>query len=184
MAHSESLRVIGQSFEAANIRSFDLETDGPNYTRHPLSPWNQSGEWVPHAFSLSDFTAQTTRQPVVPGPVRVRLPDIFRLETQARLQRRPNSFQTEASPTVSQLLRSLGALLRTNERTGFSDSLEVKFMVVVDFRRLDGRYDSIPNTLEKLQRLSASSRLRRLEPQVSQPAPTAEALGGINSHIG
>ena len=159
MAHSESLRVIGQLLEAANIRSFDLETDGPNYIV-TCEPLNQSGEWVPHAFSLSDFTAQTTRQPVVPGPVRVRLPDIFRLETQARLQRRPNSFQTEASPTVSQLLRSLGALLeRMNVRV-----FQIRWRsnsVVVDFRRLDGRYDSIPNTLEKLQRLSASSRLRR-----------------------
>ncbi len=116
MAHSESLRVIGQLLEAANIRSFDLETDGPNYivTCEPLT---QNGEWVPHAFSLSDFTAHTTRQPVVPGPVRFRLPDIFRLETQAQLRRRPNSFQTEAYPKLSQLLRSLGALLeRMNVR--------------------------------------------------------------------
>ena len=58
MAHSESLRVIGQLLEAANIRSFDLETDGPNYIV-TCEPLNQSGEWVPHAFSLSDFTAQT-----------------------------------------------------------------------------------------------------------------------------
>ena len=50
MAHSESLRVIGQLLEAANIRSFDLETDGPNYivTCEPLT---QNGEWVPRGFS-------------------------------------------------------------------------------------------------------------------------------------
>ena len=67
MAHSESLRVIGQWLEAANIRTFELKTDGPNYivTCEPLT---QNGGWVPHEFSPSDFTAQAPRQPVVPAP--------------------------------------------------------------------------------------------------------------------
>ena len=159
MAHSESLRVIGQWLEAANIRTFELKTDGPNYTV-TCEPLTQNGGWFPHECSRSDFTAQASSQPVGSGPVRFRLPDIFRLETQAQLRRRPNSFQTEASHTLSQLLRSLGALLeRMNVRV-----FQIRWgsnSVAVDFRRLDGRYDSLTNTLEKLPRLSASSRLQR-----------------------
>ena len=163
MAHSESLRVIGQLLEAANIGTFDLETDGPNYivTCEPLT---QNGGWVPHDFSPSDFIAPTTRQPLVPAPVRLRLADIFRLEMQARLRRRQNSFQTEASSTVSQLLRSLGALLEPIN-LGIFRSAGGSNQMPVDFRRLDGRYDSVPNTLEKLQRLTKSSRLKRSSPK-------------------
>ena len=161
MAHSESLRVIGQWLEAANIRTFELETDGPNYIL-TCEPLTQNSEWVPHEFSRSDFNAQTPRQPIGSGPVRFRLADIFRLETRAQQQRRANSFQTEAYSTLSHLLRSLGALLeRMNIRVFLirwgSES------VAVDFRRLDGRYDCLTNSLEKLQQLSTSSRLQRVK---------------------
>ena len=167
MAHSESLRVIGQLLEAANIRKFELETDGPNYII-TCDPLTQNGEWVPHEFSLSEFTAQTPRRPVVAGPVRVRLPDIFRLETQAKQRRRQDSFQSEAYSTVSQLLRSLGALLeRMNVRV-----FQIRWgsnSVAVDCRRLDGRYDSVTYSLEKLQRLSASSLSRRSKRKFPNP---------------
>ena len=74
---------LGNCLRPPTSVPFDLETDGPNYivTCEPLT---QNGEWVPRGFSPSDFIAPTTRQPLVPGPIRLRLPDIFRLEMEAQ----------------------------------------------------------------------------------------------------
>src|SRR4026208_1952138 len=108
MLHSKSLRVIGQSLEAAKIPSFELEADGPNYVVK-CDSLTQTGEWVlRHALNRNDFSEKTARQSTVTRSVRFTPADISRLDDQVQLQRRRSSSQPEAYDRLSQLLRTLG----------------------------------------------------------------------------
>ena len=160
MAHSKSLRVIGQSLEVAKIHAFELEADGPNYVVK-CDSLTRTGEWVlRHALSRNDFSEQTTRQSTVGRSVRFSPADISRLDDQAQLQRRRNFYQPEAYGRLSQLLRTLGDDLDRMNASAFqvcwaSDSVSIYFQF------LDGQCDSRTFTVEKLQQLGSSSRFRR-----------------------
>ena len=159
MAHSESLRVIGQLLEAAKIPAFQLEEDGVNYVVKSNS-LPQTDEWVlRHALIRKDFPDQTASQSKAPYSIRFSRADIFRLDDQAQLQRRRKYRPPEASK-LSQQLRTIGHHLDRMNASAFqicwgSDS------VTVYFRRLDGQRDSITFTLDNLQRLGASPGFRR-----------------------
>jgi hypothetical protein len=101
MAHSKSLRVIGQSVELVKITTFEVEADGPNYVVK-CDSLTQTGEWVlRHALDRNDFSEKTTRQSTVNRSVRFRPSDISRLDEQAQLQWRRNSPQPEARQAVT-----------------------------------------------------------------------------------
>jgi len=160
MAHSESLRVIGQLLEAGQIHSFELEADGPNYFVKGDS-LTHVGEWVLRnalgQFAVSeDAGRQTTASP----SVRFSLTEIYRLDRQAQLRRRREFTLPDSYNRLSQLLRTLGDHLDRMNVGAFqicwmSDSISVFFQL------LDGQCDSLTFTVEKLQRLGLSSRFRR-----------------------
>jgi hypothetical protein len=165
MAHAESLRVIGQLLEAAEVPAFELEEDGLNYVVKCNSLTHLDELVLNHALIRNDFPDQPTRQstvsPISTVPsVRLSRADIFRLDDKAQLQRRRTSSQPKVSGTLSQQLRTLGNHLDRMNARAFqicwgSDS------VAVYFRRLDGQRDSITFTRDKLERMSTSSRFRR-----------------------
>ena len=160
MAHSKSLRVIGQSLELAKIPTFELEADGPTYVVKCES-LTTTGEWVlRRALRRNDFSEQTTRTSTVTRSVQFSLADISRLDNQTQQRRRRNSFQTLAYGSLSQLLRTLGDDLDRMKASAFhicwmSDSVSVYFQF------LDGECDSRTFTVEKLQQLGSSSRFLR-----------------------
>jgi hypothetical protein len=63
MAHSKSLRVIGQSLEAARLTTFELRMEGSDYVVSS-DALTTAGEWIlRHAVSPMDEPEQGTRQP-------------------------------------------------------------------------------------------------------------------------
>ena len=161
MTNAQSLRVIGQSLQAARVTTFELEKKGSEYLVRTnfLSP---SAEWIlRQAISESDFTKQSGQQPMGNRPLRFTPPALSRLDSLGQQERRKSSSsQTPESNKLSQLLRSLGDHLDRTEVSVFhilwdSDS------VSVDFRLSDGHNDSRTFTTEKLQQLGSHSRFLR-----------------------
>ncbi len=165
MAHTESLRVLGQWLEAAKIPAFELEEDGLNYIVKSKS-LPQTDEWVlRHTVIRKGSPDQTPHQSTVPSvptvtSVRFSRADIFRLDDEARLQRGRNSPQPNAFRRLSQQLRTLGGHLDRMNASAFQICWECD-SVAVFFRRLDGQRDSITYTPNNLERMSSSSRFRR-----------------------
>jgi hypothetical protein len=160
MVHSKSLRVIGQSLEAAKIPTFELEADGPNYVvKSELL--TATREWVlRHALSRYDFSERTARQSTVIHSVRFNPADISRLDKQAQMQRRSSSCPPEGYRRMSQLMRTLGDQFDRMKASAFQISW-VSDSVSVAFQLPDGEIDSRTYTAEKLQQLGSSSRILR-----------------------
>ena len=161
MAHSKSLRVIGQSLEAARLAAFELRLDGSDYvlTSDALTA---AGEWIlRHAVSLVDEREQGTPQTQVIRLVRFNPITISRLDDQARKQRRndllPNS---QAYNRLSQLLRALGDHLEQSDVSAFQVFWK-QDSALLSFNSRDGQSDSRTFTADKLQQLGSLSRFRR-----------------------
>jgi hypothetical protein len=160
MAHSESLRVIGQLLEAGQINNFELEADGPNYFVRSDS-LTHVGEWVlRNALGGLDVSKELVPQSTDSPSVCLSRAEIYQLDRQAQLRRRKDSPHSDSYSRLSQLLRTLGNHLDRMNVGSFqicwmSDSVSVVFQL------LDGEFDSLTFTEEKLQRLGLSSRFRR-----------------------
>jgi hypothetical protein len=62
MAHGTSLRVIGQSLEAARLSAFELETDGASYLVQS-DVLSETGEWIlRNGLSPNDISEKDARQ--------------------------------------------------------------------------------------------------------------------------
>lgn len=158
MAHAKSLRVIGQSLEAAKLPAFELNTDGPNYVVMSDS-LTKTGEWIlRRALSPNDTSDQSAGQSAVNRSACFSPADISRLDEQAQKQRRNDSSQ--AYRRLSQLLRTLGDHLDRTEVSAFHISWTYD-SVSVDFQSLNGQSDSRTFTAEKLEQLGSHSRFRR-----------------------
>jgi hypothetical protein len=158
MAHAKSLRVIGQSLEAAKLPAFELNTDGANYVVMSDS-LTKTGEWIlRRALSPNDTSDQSAGQSAVNRSACFSPADISRLDEQARKQRRNDSSQ--AYRRLSQLLRTLGDHLDRTEVSAFHISWTYD-SVSVDFQSLNGQSDSRTFTAEKLEQLGSHSRFRR-----------------------
>ncbi len=165
MAHAESLRVIGQLLEAAEVPAFELEEDGLNYVVKCDSVTHLDELALGHALIRNDSPDQATRQPTVPPvstvpSIRLTRADIFRPDDKAQLQRRKTFSQPKVAVRFSQQLRTLGNHLdRMNARAFLicwgTDS------VAVYFRRIDGQRDSLTFTHDKLDQMSTPSKFRR-----------------------
>lgn len=120
MAHSGSLRVIGQSLEIAKLHRFTLETDGQDYLLRSDS-LTAASEWIlHHALAPNDLSGLGVRQSKGSQVVRFTPADILRLGDQAQRQRRPNSSaHAETYRRLSQLLRTLGDHLDRTEVSYF-----------------------------------------------------------------
>jgi hypothetical protein len=160
MAHSKSLRVIGQSLENVNIPAFDLEADGPNYVVKSDSLTEMGERVLCRALSRNDFAERTTRKSTVTRSVQFSPADISQLDKQRWQQRRRNSSQRNAYGRLSQLLRTLGDHLDRIKASAFQICW-VPDSVSVYFQFSDGQCDSRTFTFEKLQQLGSSSRFLR-----------------------
>jgi hypothetical protein len=164
MAHAKSLRVIGQSLEAAKLSAFELNTDGPNYVVMSNS-LTKTGEWIlRHALNPDDTSDQSAGQSAINRSACFSPADISRLDDQAQKQRRNNSSpDRQAYSRLSQLLRALGDHLDRTEVSAFHISWTYD-SVSVDFQSLNGQSDSRTFTAQKLQQLGSHSRFRRSSP--------------------
>src|SRR5262245_6118897 len=109
MAHAKSLRVIGQSLEAAKVAAFELKKDGQDYLVQS-DCWKPSGDWILRELKGENtLTDHSVRHSSFTDPVRFTPLDITRLDSRWQKQRRHHSSsQTQVSGNLSQLLRSLG----------------------------------------------------------------------------
>jgi hypothetical protein len=161
MTHAQSLRVIGQSLQAARVTTFKLEKNGPDYLvrTNSLSP---NTEWIlRQATSESDYTKQSSQQSNANRPMRFTAPAISRLDSLHQQERRtPSASSTHESNKLSQLLRSVGDHLDRTQVSVFEISWGAD-SVSVDFHLSDGQNDSRTFTTEKLQQLGSHSRFLR-----------------------
>jgi hypothetical protein len=173
MAHGKSLRLIGQSLEAARLAAFELKMDGSEYvvTSNALTT---SGEWIlRHALSPNDPTDQGSGSSLaVTRSVSFNSAALSRLDDQARKQRRNDSApNAQAYSRLSQLLRALGDHLDRADAHAFHISWTLE-SICVDSQSPDGQSDSRTFTPEKLQQLGSHARFRRssgsrLDPRIS-----------------
>jgi len=161
MAHSKSLRVIGQSLEAARLTAFELGKDDLDYLVSS-DALTAAGEWIlRHAVSPTDEPEQGAAQAHTSRSVRFSPLTISRLDDQARKQRRNDLLPNrQAYDRLSQLLRALGDHLDQSDVSAFQISWRDDSALVI-FNSLDGQSDSRTFTADKLQQLGSHLRFRR-----------------------
>jgi hypothetical protein len=171
MAHGTSLRVIGQSLEAARLSAFELETDGASYLVQS-DVLSETGEWIlRNGLSPNDISEKDARQSTINRSVRFTPADISRLDKQAQRQRRISSSSgTEAYRRLSQLLRTLGDHLERIGPNSFRISW-TSISISVDFESGDRQITSKTFTAGKLEQLGSHLRFRRAHPTQSNPNP-------------
>ena len=161
MAHSVSLRAIGQSLEIAKVAAFDLERDGQDYVLRSDS-LTKTGEWIlRNALSANDVVAASGRQPPSDRALRFDPHDIVHLDAEGQKRRRDLASSDMQQPTkLSQLLRTLGDHLDRIEANQFHISWKPD-SVFVDYQLAGGQIDRRTFTPGKLQQLGSHSRFRR-----------------------
>jgi hypothetical protein len=157
MSHAKSLRVIGQSLEAARISTFELEKYGPQYMLWTDSV-TEAGEAILRNALRNKDASQDARHPRVFcfGPA-----DISRLDAQAQKQRRNQS--PSATPTeklLSHGLRTLGDHFDRMQVNGFRVEWTLG-SVRIHYQRVNGPINYKTFTVEELRELCAHSSLRR-----------------------
>ncbi len=151
MTHAKSLRVIGQSLEAARVAVFELENDGDGY--------------IVRSDSLTDLNKSDSFEPggrcAAIRSLRFNPSYISRLDAQGHKQRRNYSLARLQTPcNLSRLLRTLGDLLDRNGVSAFHISW-MSDSVSVDCRGFDGQSDCMIFSSEKLRQLGLYTRIRR-----------------------
>ncbi len=150
MSHAKSLRVIGQSLEAARVDTFELE----KHDRHYLV-WIVSSTKADELISLrdKDIAPQNSLQPTADPLFCFSPADISRLDAQAQKRRRnQSSSPTRLSKMLSHQLRTLGDHLDRIEVSAFQ-IVWTPGSVLLDYQPLDGRRKSRVFTAEELQQL-------------------------------
>jgi hypothetical protein len=169
MVHAKSLRVIGQSLEAARVEAFELEKHDEYYV-----VWSncltEAGEWIlKNALSNGDLFAQRRRESTGNRTFCFRPADITRLDAQSQKKRtNHSSAHMQASKLLSQRLRTLGDHLDRTEVHTFHISWTPD-CVSIDYQGPDGQRDRRTFTAEKLQQLSLHTRFRRSNRHVLAP---------------
>src|SRR6266567_7286882 len=107
MSHAKSLRVIGQSLEAAEIATFELEKKGQHYLVWSASLTRAGELMLRNILRDKDITPQNARKPnrlFCFSPA-----DISRLDAQAQKRRRNHSSApARLSKMMSHQLRTMG----------------------------------------------------------------------------
>lgn len=160
MPHSRSLRVIGQSLEAAKLASFELDKHGPDYVLRGQALTRQD-EWIlRHALNQDEFQATENgraSEPVLSFSAR----DLARLDEEAQKKRRDHSaVPGQESIRLSQLLRTVGDHLDRMNVTSFHIASSGD-AITVNYQQAGGQQDSRTFTREKLQQLGFHTRFRR-----------------------
>jgi hypothetical protein len=166
MVHAQSLRVIGQSLEAAGVTTFELEKHGQYYVA-----WSDSlaktDEWILRDGLTKDVLGAGAREAKADYSLCFTRFDISRLDAQSRKNRRNHfSSNTQRSSKLSQLLRTLGDQLDKMEVSAFHISWTSDSVSIVTLPVGNMIIDRKTTTAEKLQQLCFHRRLRRTSPQV------------------
>ena len=159
MAYATSLRVIGQSLEAARLTVFELRTEGEDLLVE-TEALSQTAEWILRR-GLNDHWKEETDRSAINQTVRFTPLDISLLDRQARQQRGAGS--TPNRPTfkrLSQLLRTVGEHLDRTEANSFR-VLWGSAAISVESASADGHHDARTFSAEKLEQLGSSLRFRR-----------------------
>jgi hypothetical protein len=161
MAHSRSLRVIGQSLEVTKVAAFELEKDGHYYVVRSDS-LSQTDEWIlRNALSEDGFTEQSEQRGAVDRGWRFSPRAIARLEAEGRKKRQNLALpHRQESTKLSQLLRTLGDHLDKMDVSTFHISW-MPDAVSVEYLERGGQRDGRTFTREKLQQLGFHTRFRR-----------------------
>lgn len=168
MAYAQSLRVIGQSLDAARLANFELENDGKSYLMRSDS-LTQTSEWIlRNAVRENESSVEMSQSTTVDRWLRFSQAVVSRLDAQGQRRRSGSSARSEASKGISQLLRTLGDHLDRAEARAFRISWS-PLSVSVDYQRVNGADDSRTFTVEKLQELSSRTKFRRSNPMRSGP---------------
>jgi hypothetical protein len=174
MAYAQSLRVIGQSLDAARLVNFELENDGKSYLMRTDS-LTQTSEWILRdAVRENESTVAMGQSGTVNRSLVFTQAVVSRLDAQGQRRRNSSSSRAEASKGISQLLRTLGDHLDRAEARAFRISWN-PVSVSVDYERVNGADDSRTFSVEKLQELSSRTKFRQSNPArlgANSPEPT------------
>jgi hypothetical protein len=170
MSHARSLRVIGQSLEAARIATFELEKYGPQYML-----WTdlvtEAGEAIlRNALRQNNAVSQDARYPKAYRVFCFSPADISRLDAQAQKQRKNQSLS--ATPTAKLLshgLRTLGDHFDRMQVNAFRVEW-TPGSVTIHYQRVNGPCNCKTFSVEEVQRLCAHPSLRKSGLYLFSPA--------------
>jgi hypothetical protein len=170
MSHARSLRVIGQSLEAARISTFELEKYGPQYMVWTDSVTDAAEAILRNALRHNKAASQEARHSQVNRVFCFSPADISRLDAQAQKQRRNQSLS--ATPTAKLLshgLRTLGDHFDRMQVNAFRVEWTMG-SVSIHYQRVNGPSNCKTFTIEELQKLCAHPSLRRSGLYLFSPA--------------
>jgi hypothetical protein len=153
MSHAKSLRVIGQSLEAARIPTFELEKHDQHYLVWIISLAKAEELILRDPLSEKHGVPQSDGKPTANPLFCFNRADISRLDAQAQKRRRnQSSSAAQLSKMLSHQLRTLGDHLDRIEVRAFQIVWTPGF-VLLDYQPVDGRRNSRIFTAEELQQL-------------------------------
>jgi hypothetical protein len=161
MSHARSLRVIGQSLEAARILTFELEKYGPQYMIWTDSVTEAGEAILRNVLGHNKAAPQDTRRHQANRLFCFSPGDISRLDAQAQKQRRTQS--RSATPTVKLLshgLRTLGDHFDRMQVNAFRIEWTLG-SVSIHYQRVNGPLNYKTFTVEEVRELCAHPSLRR-----------------------
>ena len=160
VAHAKSLRIIGQSLEAACLGVFAVASDGKDLliTSEALT---ETAEWILcRGLHGTDWKKEAGKS-MIGRAIRFTPEDISVLDQQAQRRRGVGSLANkEANKRLSQILRTIGDHL---DRTR-ADNFRVTWRsngIEVDSTSADGHQDSRTFLPDKLEQLGSHLRFRR-----------------------
>lgn len=153
MSHAKSLRVIGQSLEAARIATFELEKHDQHYVVWIVSLAKADELILRDPLSRKDVVPQSDRKTTANPLFCFSRADISRLDAQAQKRRRnQSSSATRLSKMLSHQLRTLGDHLDRIDVSAFQ-IVWTPGSVLLDYQPVDGWRNCRLFTAEELQQL-------------------------------
>ena len=160
MSHAKSLRVIGQTLEAARIATFELEKYGPQYMVWSVSV-TETGERIMRDALRRDNVGTKDAFPTANRVFCFSPGDISRLDGQAQRQRRNQSSSgTPPAKLISHGLRTLGDHFDRMHVSAFRIEWTLN-SVSIDYQRMNGLRNSKTFTAEELHYLCEHPKMQR-----------------------
>jgi hypothetical protein len=161
MSHARSLRVIGQSLEAARILTFELEKYGPQYMVWTDSVTEAGEAMLRNALRHNKAASQDARHPQANRVFCFSPADISRLDAQAQKQRRNQSRSaTPRAKLLSHGLRTLGDHFDRMQVNAFRVEWTLG-SVNIHYQRANEPLNCKTFTVEEVRELCAHPSLRR-----------------------
>jgi mRNA-degrading endonuclease RelE of RelBE toxin-antitoxin system len=161
MLHAKSLRVIGQSLEAAGIAAFELEKNDQSYVVCSACVTREGESILRNALGGNDLSSQGAQQSRANRLFCFRPADISRLDAQARKKRKSQFGTVTRTPTtLSYRLRALGDHLDRIQVSVFRIVWTLHSVIIV-YQKVDGQYHCKIFMAEEMQQLALHSRFQR-----------------------